>query len=199
MYTLPSLTYEYEALEPVISRDIMLLHHTKHHQAYVNNLNAALESKGVSLDIERLLKDLDSLPDDIRLKVRNNGGGHFNHSLFWQWLSPEGGGQPSDDLLSAIKSKYNSFENFVDEFTKSAMSLFGSGWVWLMPSLDIVTTQNQDNPIMEGGPVPILGLDVWEHAYYLDYKNQRDAYIRAWWDIINWGEVEKRYASAIIS
>ena len=200
MYTLPALGYEYNALEPVISEEIMRLHHTKHHQAYVDKLNAALEgADGHEQPIEQLLRHLDDCDPAVRQAVRNNGGGHYNHSLFWQWLSPEGGGQPSGNLGAALKAHYGDFQHFVDRFSAEAVGLFGSGWVWLMPDLTIETSANQDNPIMDGRPSPILGLDVWEHAYYLDYKNQRDHYISAWWDLINWADVEKRYASGIIS
>lgn len=199
MYSLPSLPYDYHALEPVISRDIMTLHHTKHHQSYVDKLNAALDGVEHSQDISELLKSISQLPEDKQQAVRNHGGGHFNHSLFWQCMSPDGGGEPMGSLAEDLKSRYGSFQGFVDEFNRQSLGLFGSGWTWLMPNLDIITTQNQDNPIMKGEPAPILGLDVWEHAYYLDYKNQRDAYIKAWWDVVNWREVEKRYSSAIIS
>lgn len=195
MFTLPELPYAYEALEPAISRDIMELHYSKHHQAYVDKLNAAIEQapelRGVSL--EELLSNLNSLPESVRTTIRNNGGGHYNHSLFWQWMSPDGGGQPQDELAEAINGRYGSFEGFVEEFTTKATSVFGSGWVWLMPNMDIVTTPNQDTPIMEGKSAPLLGLDVWEHAYYLDYKNVRPDYIKAWWNIINWEFVAETY------
>jgi Fe-Mn family superoxide dismutase len=195
MFTLPKLPYEYDALEPTISRGIMELHHSKHHQAYVDKLNAAVqqapELEGKSL--EELLSNLDSVPESVRTAVRNNGGGHYNHSLFWQWMSPDGGSQPSGELAEAISSKYGSFEKFVDEFTIKAAGVFGSGWVWLMPNMDIITTANQDTPIMDGRPAPLLGLDVWEHAYYLDYKNVRPEYIKAWWNVVNWQFVEDKY------
>lgn len=194
MYTLPPLSYDYDALGKYISKDIMELHHSKHHQTYVDKLNAALESapelKGRSL--ESLLTDLESLPESVRTAIRNNGGGHYNHSLFWQWMSPNGGGEPTGVLAEAIKEKYGSFQNFVDEFTTKSLSVFGSGWVWLQPDLYIMTTPNQDSPISGGLDAPLLGLDVWEHAYYLDYKNKRDDYIKAWWNVVNWEYVQSR-------
>lgn len=197
MYTLPELQYSYDALGKYISKDIMELHHSKHHQTYVDKLNAALDSapqlKEKTLD--ELLESLDSLPETVRTAIRNNGGGHYNHSLFWQWMSPSGGGEPSGDLSREIIEKYGSFQGFVDKFTSSALSVFGSGWVWLQPNLDIITTPNQDTPINQGSDAPLLGLDVWEHAYYLDYKNKRDDYIKAWWNVVDWGFVESRLGS----
>lgn len=199
MFRLPELPYDYAALEPAISESIMRLHHQKHHQAYVDKLNAALEGRGASSELTEILGSIEQLPSDIQVIVRNNGGGHFNHSLFWQMMTPDGGGEPGGQLGAMIAQRYGSFQGFVDEFSAAATGLFGSGWVWLMPDLTLVTTQNQDNPIMNGQPEPILGLDVWEHAYYLDYHNQRDRYIAAWWDVVSWGDVEKRHASGIIS
>ena len=198
MFSLPKLPYSYEALEPTISGEIMKLHHGKHHQAYVDKLNAAV--KGIpeleNRSIESLLSDLQNVPESVRVAVRNNGGGHYNHSMFWEWMSPDGGGEPGEDLAAAITEKFGSFQEFVDEFTTKATGLFGSGWVWLMPDMEIITTPNQDNPIMEGKLVPILGLDVWEHAYYLDYKNVRPDYVKAWWDVVNWEYIEERYQQA---
>lgn len=193
MFVLPRLNYDYNSLEPTISSEIMELHHTKHHQAYVDKLNGALEGGSYTDDIEKLLRGLSSLPEDMQTTVRNNGGGHFNHSMFWQWMSPDGGDVPSGHLGVAIEERYGDFQGLVDLFNSQATKIFGSGWVWLMPDLDIVTTPNQDNPIMFGKEAPILGLDVWEHAYYLDYKNQRDKYIVAWWDVVNWPFVEQMY------
>lgn len=193
MYTLPRLPYDYLSLEPSISRDIMELHHTKHHQTYIDKLNSALDGQSIDGDLDTILSNLDNLPEDIRTDVRNNGGGHLNHSMFWQCMSPESEGQPGGHLAIAMEKRYGDFQSFVDEFSKQATGLFGSGWVWLMPTLDIVTTANQDNPIMHGQPKPILGLDVWEHAYYLDYKNQRDRYIASWWHVVNWAFVEEAY------
>lgn len=198
MYTLPALPYDYAALEPAISEEIMHLHHQKHHQGYVDKLNAALSQRPeASLSLEQLLRQAKSLPEDIRTAVINNSGGHYNHSLFWQIMSPNGGGEPNGRLLADIVQKYGSFQQFVDAFSNKALGVFGSGWAWLMPNMDIVTTQNQINPIMDGEPSPILGLDVWEHAYYLDYKNVRADYVKAWWNVVNWPEVEKRYVSEV--
>lgn len=193
MFTLPRLGYNYDSLEPAISQEIMDLHHTKHHQGYVDKLNAAVEGSGYPDDIEQLLRNLATIPDDKQTVIRNNGGGHFNHSMFWQWMSPEGGGAPGGQLSVDIETRYGDFQGLVDKFNDQATALFGSGWVWLMPNLEIVTTANQDNPVMFGQDKPILGLDVWEHAYYLDYKNQRGKYIVAWWDIVNWHVVEEMY------
>lgn len=197
MFSVPALPYDYDALEGVISAEIMALHHDKHHQTYVDKLNAALEDypelKGKS--VEALLRELHDIPEEIREAVRNNGGGHYNHCLFWLWLSPNGGGEPEGTLAEAITSRYGSFDAFKEEFNKKALGLFGSGWVWLQPNMDIVTTHNQDSLLSEGGDEPILGLDVWEHAYYLDYKNRRDEYIQNWWKVANWKTAEARYES----
>lgn len=195
MYTLPALGYDYDALGKYISKDIMKLHHSKHHQTYVDKLNAALDSAPALQErsLETLLGDLDSLPDSVRTAIRNHGGGHLNHSLFWQWMSPDGGGQPGGELGAALDAKYGSFQGFVDEFTMQALGVFGSGWAWLQPDLGITTTPNQDSPIMLGQSSPILGLDVWEHAYYLDYKNVRADYVKAWWEVVNWAVVEEKY------
>lgn len=195
MYTLPALTYEYDQLSDYISSDIMKLHHDKHHQAYVDKLNDALDGTDViergSLD--ELLRSIDRLPASVQQAVRNNGGGHYNHTLFWEWMSPSGGGEPGGDLAHAIITKYGSFQAFVDEFTTKSLGVFGSGWVWLQPNMDIITTANQDTPIMQGLDAPLLGLDVWEHAYYLDYKNKRDDYVAAWWNVVNWHGVQERF------
>ncbi len=196
MYKLPELGYSYDALGAYISADIMNLHHTKHHQTYVDKLNTALESASGDLKqkpLEDLLANIDELPEPIRVSVRNNGGGHYNHSLFWQWMSPNGGGEPSGVIHEQIDQKYGGYQAFVDKFTTKALSVFGSGWVWLQPNLDIITTVNQDTPVMQGLPEPLLGLDVWEHAYYLDYKNRRDDYVKAWWNVVNWDLVAERY------
>lgn len=194
MFTLPGLPYNYDALGKYISKDIMYLHHSKHHQSYVDKLNAAVASapelKGRTLD--SLIMDLDSVPDFVRTAIKNHGGGHYNHSLFWQCMSPDGGGQPSGELASKIVEKYGSFQVFVDEFTTKSLAVFGSGWVWLQPNMDIIITSNQDNPLMNGQEAPLLGLDVWEHAYYLDYKNKRDDYVKAWWNVVNWDFVAER-------
>lgn len=194
-FTVPELSYGYDALEPYISKDIMQLHHDKHHQTYVDKLNKALNSSEVDYDsVEEILRGLDQFPDSVRATIRNNAGGHYNHSLFWQILSPKGGGQPEGQLEQAIASKYGSFQNFTEEFSKKATNLFGSGWVWLQPDMSIVTTQNQDSPLMNGGDEPVLGLDVWEHAYYLDYQNRRPDYIEAWWNVVDWDFVANRFS-----
>lgn len=194
MFTLPKLSYDYDALENHISKEVMELHHAKHHQTYVDKLNSALEDAPAleERSLENLLEHLDELPEDVREAVRNNGGGHYNHSLFWQWLSPRGGGEPGGELGRVITDKYGSFQKFVDTFTTEATGLFGSGWVWLQPNMEIITTANQDTPLMQGLDEPLLGLDVWEHAYYLDYKNERDRYIDAWWDVVDWEFVASR-------
>lgn len=193
-FTLPALAYDYGALGTYISADIMTLHHTKHHQTYVDKLNAALENYPVlqQSSLGDLLSRLPELPDDVRGAVRNHGGGHYNHTLFWQWMSPEGGGEPTGELASKLAGKYGSFQQFVDEFTTKSLGVFGSGWCWLQPDMEIITTANQDTPLMEGEAEPLLGLDVWEHAYYLDYKNKRDDYVKAWWNVVDWEFVASR-------
>lgn len=195
MYTVPNLPYDYDQLGAAISGDIMRLHHDKHHQAYVDKLNAAIDAAPALRErpLESLLTDLESLPESVRTAVRNHGGGHYNHSLFWQWMSPNGGGEPAGELAAQIVARYGSFQGFVDEFTTKSLSVFGSGWAWLQPNMDILTTANQDTPLMQGLDAPLLGLDVWEHAYYLDYKNKRDDYVKAWWDVVNWDMVQERY------
>lgn len=198
MFSLPDLPYAYDALGKYISKDIMELHHDKHHQTYVNNLNKAVESTEElqGRDLMSLLSDLDNIPENVRTIVRNHGGGHYNHSLFWTFMSPEGGGEPSGALGDALKNKYGSFQQFMDEFGAKALGVFGSGWAWLMPDLSITSTPNQDSPIMKGEAEPILGLDVWEHAYYLDYTYNRGDYIQAWWHVVNWGEAAERFQRA---
>jgi Fe-Mn family superoxide dismutase len=195
MYTLTDLPYGYDQLGTYISGDIMKLHHDKHHQAYINKLNTALDAVPALRDtpLDDLLKNITTLPESAQTAIRNNGGGHYNHSLFWQWMSPDGGGEPTGELATLIVSRYGTFQNFVDEFTAKSLSVFGSGWAWLQPNLDILTTPNQDSPIMQGLEAPLLGLDVWEHAYYLDYKNKRDDYVKAWWNVVNWDFVQQRY------
>ncbi len=195
LFKLPDLAYDYAALGKYISSDIMKLHHDKHHQAYVDKLNAALAGNEAlqNQTVEELLANLDSLPAGVKTAVRNHGGGHYNHSLFWHWMSPDGGGEPRGDLKEAIATKYGSFQEFVDEFTSKSLAVFGSGWTWLQPSMEIITTPNQDTPLMQGLEEPLLGLDVWEHAYYLDYKNKRDDYVNAWWNVVNWQFVEERF------
>jgi len=198
MYTVPELPYGYDQLGKYISGDIMKLHHDKHHQAYVDKLNAAIDSAPALKErpLDSLLSDLAILPEAVQTAVRNHGGGHYNHSLFWQWMSPDGGGEPKGELADAINKRFGSFQGFVDEFTTKSLGVFGSGWAWLQPNMDIITTPNQDTPIMQGLDAPILGLDVWEHAYYLDYKNKRDDYVKAWWNVVNWEFAAERYEKA---
>jgi Fe-Mn family superoxide dismutase len=200
-HQLPALPYANNALEPHIDEQTMMIHHDRHHATYVNNLNAALEGHAdlQSKSVEDLISNLDAVPESIRTAVRNNGGGHANHSLFWQVIGPNGGGQPGGALADAINSELGGFDKFKEDFSKAAATRFGSGWAWLSVDkngkLVIHSTANQDNPIMEG-LTPILGLDVWEHAYYLKYQNKRPDYIAAFFNVINWPEVEKRYAAA---
>ncbi len=198
LVSLPVLSYDYAALGDYISSDIMELHHSKHHQAYVDKLNAALDEAPALRErsIETILQQLDAAPEHIQTALRNNGGGHYNHTLFWQWMHPNGGGEPTGSLADAIVEKYGSFQQFVDEFTAKSLSVFGSGWCWLQPNMDIITTANQDSPIMQGLEAPLLGLDVWEHAYYLDYKNKRDDYVNAWWNVVDWEFVATRHNNA---
>ncbi|WP_042345922.1 superoxide dismutase [Bacillus massiliigorillae] len=199
-FELPQLPYAYDALEPHIDKETMNIHHTKHHNTYVTNLNAALEGNAElqAKSVEEVIANLDAVPEAIRTAVRNNGGGHANHSLFWQLLSPNGGGEPKGEVAAAINAKFGSFENFKAEFAKAATTRFGSGWAWLSVNngeIEISSTPNQDSPVMEG-KTPILGLDVWEHAYYLNYQNRRPDYIASFWNVVNWDEVEKRYQAA---
>lgn len=196
-HSLPNLKYQYNALEPHIDEQTMVIHHTKHHQAYVNNLNAALEKHPEvdGSDLEKLLKNLDQLPADIKTAVRNNGGGHFNHSLFWDVLGPNKGGMPSGKLMDAINRDFGSFDSFKEMFSNAAKTQFGSGWAWLVVTNDkklaVTATPNQDVPFALG--TPILGIDVWEHAYYLKYQNRRPDYVAAFWNVIDWDTVNKRF------
>ncbi|ATF11517.1 superoxide dismutase [Brevibacillus sp. HB1.2] len=199
-HQLPALPYAHNALEPHIDAQTMEIHHGRHHATYVNNLNAALEAHAdlQGKSIEELISNLDALPESIRTAVRNNGGGHANHTLFWEIMSPNGGGAPTGELADAINAAFGSFDNFKAEFAKAATTRFGSGWAWLTAEggkVAISSTPNQDSPIMEG-KTPILGLDVWEHAYYLNYQNKRPDYIGAFWNVVNWDEVSKRFAAA---
>ncbi len=200
-HQLPPLPYPNNALEPHIDETTMMIHHDRHHNTYVTNLNKALEGHPEleSKSVEELIANLDAVPESIRTAVRNNGGGHANHSLFWQVIGPNGGGEPSGKLAEAINAEFGSFEKFKETFSAAAAGRFGSGWAWL--SLDngklvVHSTPNQDSPIMEG-KTPLLGLDVWEHAYYLKYQNKRPDYIAAFWNVVNWAEVEKRYEEAV--
>jgi Fe-Mn family superoxide dismutase len=199
-FELPSLPYAYDALEPHIDAMTMEIHHTKHHNAYVSNLNAALEKHAelAGKPLEDLVSNPSAIPEDIRMAVRNNGGGHFNHSLFWTVMSSNGGGEPGGELAQAIKTAFGDFAAFKTTFSQAAMSRFGSGWSWLGikdGKLAVLSMPNQDAPMIEG-LVPVLGLDVWEHAYYLKYQNRRADYIAAWWNVVNWEEVAMRYAAA---
>ncbi|MBI4129988.1 superoxide dismutase [Candidatus Roizmanbacteria bacterium] len=197
MFQVPDLPYQYDALQPVISKKIMELHHDKHHAAYVNNLNKAVTgTEFESMDIEELLKKLDSIPENIRMTVRNNGGGHANHTFFWEIMrSPMQNNQPTGKISQLLTKQFGSFETFKEQFANAGMTRFGSGWAWLVKKHDgalaIYSSPNQDSPLMQGD-MPILGVDVWEHAYYLDYLNDRAAYLSKWWDVVNWDEVAKR-------
>lgn len=200
-HQLPALPYPNNALEPHIDEQTMMIHHDRHHNAYVTNLNAALEGHAdlQSKSIGELIANLDSVPDNIRAAVRNNGGGHANHSLFWEVIGPNGGGQPAGTLAQAIDNELGGFEKFKEAFAKAGATRFGSGWAWLSVDnsgkLAVSSTPNQDSPVMEG-LTPILGMDVWEHAYYLKYQNKRPDYIAAFWNVVNWAEVGKRYEAA---
>ncbi len=196
-FEVPPLPYAYDALQPTIDQETMTLHHDKHHAAYVNNLNAALEKYPdlQSKSAEDLIKDLSSVPEDVRTAVRNNGGGHVNHTMFWEIMGPNGGGEPSGALADAINQAFGSFADFRKQFNDAGVKRFGSGWVWLVSDgsgLKIVSTANQDNPLSDG-QYPILGNDVWEHAYYVTYRNRRPEYLEAWWNVVNWDAVNQRY------
>jgi len=198
-FELPQLPYAYDALEPHIDKETMNIHHTRHHNTYITNLNAALEGKDVkATTIEELISNLDALPEGIQTAVRNNGGGHANHSLFWTLLTPEGTGAPVGEVAEAINAKFGSFDEFKAAFTQAALTRFGSGWAWLVVNngeLEVTSTPNQDSPLMEG-KTPILGLDVWEHAYYLNFQNKRPDYVGAFWNVVNWTKVEELYKAA---
>ncbi|MFA1792837.1 superoxide dismutase SodA [Bacillus velezensis] len=198
-YKLPELPYAYDALEPHIDKETMTIHHTKHHNTYVTNLNKAIEGSALAeKSVDELVADLNAVPEDIRTAVRNNGGGHANHSLFWTLLSPNGGGEPTGELAEEIKSTFGSFDQFKEKFAAAAAGRFGSGWAWLVVNngkLEITSTPNQDSPLSEG-KTPVLGLDVWEHAYYLNYQNRRPDYISAFWNVLNWDEVARLYSEA---
>jgi Fe-Mn family superoxide dismutase len=200
-YELPPLPYSFDALEPHIDAQTMEIHHDRHHAAYVNNLNKALEGHDdlASMSIEDLLRNINQVPESIRTAVRNNGGGHANHSLFWTIMSPNGGGQPSGALADAINSAFGSFDAFKEKLNAAGMGRFGSGWAWLVVNrdgnLEVISTANQDSPLMDG-LTPILGVDVWEHAYYLKYQNKRNEYLANWWNVVNWPEVSRRYEQA---
>lgn len=199
-HELPPLPYPKEALEPHIDAQTMEIHHGKHHNAYVTNLNKALAGKGdlENKSIEQLISNMNAVPEDIRAAVRNNGGGHANHSLFWKLMGPNAGGKPSGKLAEDINAAFGSFDGFKEKFEAGGAGRFGSGWVWLVVKngkLEIMSTANQDNPLMEGIK-PVMGCDVWEHAYYLKYQNRRPDYLKAWWNVVNWNEVNKNYEAA---
>jgi superoxide dismutase, Fe-Mn family len=198
-YEVPPLPYDYAALEPHIDEQTMRLHHDKHHQAYVDKANGALDgTEHEGKPIEEVVANLDALPDDIRGVVRNNGGGHLNHSLFWESMSPDGGGEPSGDLATAIDDAFGSFDAFKEQFEAAGVNQFGSGWAWLVVdggALKVTSSANQDNPVTNG-QTPLLGNDVWEHAYYLKYNNRRPEYLKAWWNVVDWGKVAERFAAA---
>lgn len=199
-FTLPELPYAHDALEPHIDERTMRIHHGKHHAGYTKKLNAALEGQAAlaGKSIEELLSDLDALPESIRTGVRNNGGGYYNHALFWSTMGPGKGGEPTGDLAAAINKAFGSFDDFKAAFSKAAATRFGSGWAWLVKDADgnvsVTSSPNQDNPLMNGGGTPILGLDVWEHAYYLNYQNRRGDYVSSWFNVVDWDAVSARYA-----
>lgn len=206
-YTLPTLPYDYDALEPHIDAKTMEIHHTKHHQAYIDKLNAALpevikaEPKFEDVDVSVLISNLDKIPESVRTAVRNHGGGHYNHSFFWTILGPNKGGEPTGELAEAINTAFGDFETFKTKFAEAATGRFGSGWAWLVKkkdgTLEITSTANQDNPVMEDMTVtPILGLDVWEHAYYLNYQNRRPDYVTAFWNVVDWDAVAERFSAS---
>jgi len=198
-FALPPLPYDFAALEPHIDAKTMEIHHGKHHQTYVNNLNAAIEKAPelASKSLDDLMRGVNKVPEAVRTAVRNNGGGHWNHSMFWQIMAPKAGGEPGGNLGTAIKGAFGDFAKFREQFSAAGVGRFGSGWAWLINTggkLSITSTPNQDNPLMEGQKA-IMGLDVWEHAYYLKYQNRRPDYISAWWNVVNWKEIEKRFAA----
>jgi len=199
-YELPKLPYEYNALEPHIDARTMEIHYTKHHQAYITNVNNAIKGKAdlEQKSVEDLIRDLNSVPEDIRTVVRNNGGGHANHSFFWKIMGPKAAGEPKGKLADDIKSTFGGFDQFKEKFAAAGVGRFGSGWAWLIKNksgkLEVISTPNQDSPLMDGN-TPILGVDVWEHAYYLNYQNRRPDYIKAWWNVVNWDAVAKNYGA----
>jgi superoxide dismutase, Fe-Mn family len=199
-FELPPLPYDYSALEPYIDTQTMQLHHDKHHATYVNNLNAALKDHAfASLSVDEVVRRLNEVPESVRTAVRNNGGGHANHSMFWQIMKPNGGGEPTGELASAINGAFGSFDAFKAAFNDAGTKRFGSGWAWLVVDrtgkLQVISTANQDNPLTDG-LYPVMGNDVWEHAYYLKYQNRRPEYLAAWWNVLNWDEIAKRYSQA---
>lgn len=200
MHTLPKLPYAYNALEPYIDELTMTLHHTKHHQAYIDKLNGAIKgTKFENIDINEVLKMINDVPENIRAVVRNHGGGHSNHSFFWQIMAPNAGGEPNGNVADAIRQTFEGFDKFKEEFTNAGLNRFGSGWAWLVLNngkLEVYSTANQDSPLMEG-KAPVLGIDVWEHSYYIKWQQQRNKYIESWWHVVNWRQVEENYTRAI--
>jgi superoxide dismutase, Fe-Mn family len=201
-FTLPKLPYDYDALEPSIDKETMTIHHDKHHATYVKNLNDALKAQPefLKMDVADVLRNVEKLPKEIQQTVINNGGGHYNHSLFWTWMGPKAGGEPAGELAKAIDGAFDSFTKFKEKLSTAAIKRFGSGWAWLTldgkGKLDVVSTANQDSPILTGA-TPLLGVDVWEHAYYLKYQNKRADYVAAWWNVVNWKDVDERYGAAL--
>ena len=200
-HVLPKLDYEYNALEPYIDEQTMRIHHTKHHQAYIDKFNAAIAGKKdlESMNVEDLLRKINSVPEDIRMAVRNHGGGHANHSMFWKLMAPNAGGKPSGELANAIDKAFGSFDEFKKKFSDAAMGRFGSGWAWLALSkgkLEVYSTGNQDSPLMEG-KAPVLGIDVWEHSYYLKFMNKRNEYVESWWNVVNWKQANDFYKKGL--
>ena len=199
MHTLPNLPYDYNALEPHIDEQTMRIHHTKHHQAYIDKLNGAVKgTKFETMDVDEILKNMNDVPENIKTAVRNHGGGHSNHSFFWQIMAPDAGGEPHGDVRDAIMHTFGGFDKFKEEFTNSAMTIFGSGWAWLIikdNKLEVIKTSNQDSPLMEG-KTPLLGIDMWEHAFYILRQNRKNEYIDAFWNVINWDKVEELFRKA---
>ena len=200
MYTLPKLPYDYNALEPYIDELTMTIHHTKHHQAYIDKLNGAIKgTEFENMDVDELLKKISDVPENIRTVVRNHGGGHSNHTFFWEIMAPDAGGEPHGNVADAIKHTFGSFDKFKEELTNAGLNRFGSGWTWLIVEhgkLEVYSTANQDSPLMEG-KTPILGLDLWEHSFYLLYQNRKPDYIKNWWNVVDWKQVEENYNQAV--
>ncbi|MBS3114876.1 superoxide dismutase [Candidatus Woesearchaeota archaeon] len=199
MHALPNLPYDYNALEPYIDEQTMRIHHTKHHQAYIDKLNGAIKgTKFETMNVDEILKKINDVPENIRTVVRNHGGGHSNHTFFWTIMAPDAGGEPHGNIADSIKHTFSSFDKFKEELTNAGLNRFGSGWAWLVVDngkLAVISTANQDSPLMDG-KVPVLGIDVWEHSYYLKYTNRRNEYIQNWWNVVNWNKVEEFYKTA---
>lgn len=199
MHELPKLPYDYHALEPHIDEQTMRIHHMKHHQAYIDKLNGAVKgTKFEKMNVDEIIKNLNDVPENIRMAVRNHGGGHSNHTFFWHVMAPNAGGEPQGNVADEIKQAFESFDKFKEEFTNAAMTIFGSGWAWLVikdNKLEVIKTPNQDSPLMEG-KIPLLGIDMWEHAFYLLRQNRKNEYVDAWWNVVNWKQVNKNYENA---